>query len=81
MPSDVTQDVFLKVAERLDEYDGQHKFFSWIYRIAVNEALNRLRRNRPRGRTGRGSRPPGLGAANPEHRAGEAELARGFGLP
>jgi RNA polymerase sigma-70 factor, ECF subfamily len=41
---DVAQIVFLRVAERLDEYDGQHKFFSWIYRIAVNESLNLLRR-------------------------------------
>ena len=43
--SDVTQIVFLKVVERLDEYDPQYKFFSWIYRIAVNESLNLLRRN------------------------------------
>ena len=42
---DVTQIVFLRVAERLDEYDSQYKFFSWIYRIAVNESLNLLRRN------------------------------------
>lgn len=41
---DVAQIVFMRVAERLDEYDGQHKFFSWIYRIAVNESLNLLRR-------------------------------------
>ncbi len=43
--NDVTQIVFLKVAERLDDYDPQYKFFSWIYRIAVNESLNLLRRN------------------------------------
>jgi len=43
--SDIAQDVFLRVAERLDEYDSHHKFFSWIYRIAVNESLNLLRRN------------------------------------
>lgn len=41
---DVAQTVFLRVAERADEYDPQHKFFSWIYRIAVNEALNMHRR-------------------------------------
>jgi RNA polymerase sigma-70 factor, ECF subfamily len=45
--SDVTQTVFLKVVERLDDYDPQYKFFSWIYRIAVNESLN-LQRNRGR---------------------------------
>ena len=46
--SDITQIVFLKVAERLDEYDPKYKFFSWIYRIAVNESLNLLRRQRAR---------------------------------
>lgn len=44
--SDIAQIVFLRVAERLDEYDSQYKFFSWIYRIAINESLNLLRRNR-----------------------------------
>ena len=44
--NDITQIVFLKVAERLDEYDPRFKFFSWIYRIAINESLNLLRQNR-----------------------------------
>ena len=43
--ADVAQNVFLKVAEHLDDYDPQYRFFSWIYRIAVNESLNLLRRN------------------------------------
>ena len=43
--NDVAQVVFMKVAERLDEYDPRYRFFSWIYRIAVNESLNLLRRN------------------------------------
>jgi RNA polymerase sigma-70 factor (ECF subfamily) len=38
--------VFLKVAERRHEYDPKFKFFSWIYRIAINESLNLLRDNR-----------------------------------
>jgi len=42
---DVAQTVFLRVAERSDDYDPSHKFFSWIYRIAVNESLNLLRRS------------------------------------
>ena len=44
--NDIAQEVFLKVAERLDEYDPQYKFFSWIYRIAINESIDLLRRNR-----------------------------------
>ena len=43
---DVTQVVFMKIVEKLDEYDPKYKFFSWIYRIAINEALNLLRRDR-----------------------------------
>jgi len=44
--SDVTQIVFLKISERLHEYDSQYKFFSWIYRIAINESINLRRRSR-----------------------------------
>ena len=43
--SDVTQTVFMRVIERLDDYDPHYRFFSWLYRIAVNEALDVLRRN------------------------------------
>jgi RNA polymerase sigma-70 factor, ECF subfamily len=42
--SDVAQEVFLRIFERLDDYDPRHKFFSWIYRIAVNESIDMLRR-------------------------------------
>jgi RNA polymerase sigma-70 factor (ECF subfamily) len=41
---DVAQIVFMRLAEKSDEYDPQHKLFSWIYRMAVNEALNMRRR-------------------------------------
>src|SRR5688500_1692776 len=41
---EITQSVFLKVAERLDDYNPRFKFFSWIYRITINAALN-LRRS------------------------------------
>ncbi len=43
---DVTQTVFLKAVERGDGYDPQYKVFSWLYRIAVNESLDLLRRGR-----------------------------------
>jgi RNA polymerase sigma-70 factor (ECF subfamily) len=44
--ADVTQVVFLKAFENLDRYDPKYKFFSWIYRIAVNESINQLKRGR-----------------------------------
>jgi len=37
---DVTQIVFLKAFQNLEHFDGQYRFFSWIYRIAVNESIN-----------------------------------------
>ena len=42
---DITQIVFLRIVERLDEYDSRFKFFSWLYRIALNESISLLRRN------------------------------------
>jgi RNA polymerase sigma-70 factor, ECF subfamily len=45
---DVAQTVFLKVYEHLVDYDPSHKFYSWIYRIALNESINTLQRRRPR---------------------------------
>ena len=39
---DVTQTVFLNAFEHLDRFDPKYKFFSWIYRIAINESINLL---------------------------------------
>jgi len=44
--ADVSQTVFLKAFERLDQYNPEYKFFSWIYRIAVNESINQRNRTR-----------------------------------
>lgn len=44
--SDVTQMTFLSAFENLDKYDPVYKFFSWIYRIAVNHALEQGRKRR-----------------------------------
>jgi RNA polymerase sigma-70 factor (ECF subfamily) len=74
--SDVTQDVFLKVAEQLDDYDPDYKFFSWIYRIAVNESLNLLRRNRREEALDDDVDLPASERENPERKVGEAQLAR-----
>src|SRR5689334_15255483 len=44
---DVVQDAFLKAYENLDQFQGNSKFYTWLVRIAVNEALMKLRRRRP----------------------------------
>lgn len=43
---DVAQTVFLKVYENLATYNPRYQFFSWLYRIAVNEAVNAKKRVR-----------------------------------
>lgn len=44
---DVTQEAFLKGFEHLPEFHGDSRFYTWLVRIAVNEALMKLRRRRP----------------------------------
>src|ERR1700675_4993081 len=44
---DVVQDAFLKAYGNLAQFQEQSKFYTWLVRIAVNEALMRLRRRRP----------------------------------
>ena len=44
--ADATQTVFLKVFEHLADYDQKYKFFSWVYRIAINESLNQVKKRR-----------------------------------
>lgn len=43
---DATQGAFVKAYEKLDTFDPSRRFFSWIYRIALNEALNIVDRRR-----------------------------------
>jgi len=43
---DVVQDAFLKAYEKLDQFQGNSKFYTWLVRIAVNESLMRLRKRR-----------------------------------
>jgi RNA polymerase sigma-70 factor (ECF subfamily) len=44
---DATQTAFLKAYQGLGAYDPNQRFFSWIYRILLNDCLNRLRARQP----------------------------------
>jgi len=44
--AEVTQDVFLHVWNGLPFFRGDSRFRTWLYRIVVNQSLNRLRRSR-----------------------------------
>ena len=43
---DVLQETFMKAYSNLDSFQGQSKFYTWIVRIAVNEALMKLRKRK-----------------------------------
>ncbi len=43
---DITQDVFFKAYQKLEQFQGNSKFSTWLVRIAVNESLMRLRRRK-----------------------------------
>ena len=43
---DVAQVVFLKAYENLASFNVKYKLFSWIYRMAINEAINLLKQRK-----------------------------------
>lgn len=44
--NDLTQDVFVKIFQHISSFKEESSLFTWIYRIATNEALRFLRRKR-----------------------------------
>lgn len=79
---DFSQDVFVRVYQNMDRYDGNLKFSTWIYKIATNIAIDEMRRRKRRPRftsefneevkgavDGGPSNPSLVMAADPERRA------------
>lgn len=60
---DIAQTVFLKAYQHLSSFKRGHKFFSWIYRMAVNEAINFKQRQKPQDTLDEAQMSPAL---NPE---------------
>jgi RNA polymerase sigma-70 factor (ECF subfamily) len=75
---EATQDCFVQAWRHLDRFRGEATVFTWLYRIAVNEALARLRRKRlPLAGLEEAERSPRLlaaGAHEPQHAAEAGEL-------
>ena len=44
---DNVQNALLKAYEKIDRFEGRSRFSTWLFRIAVNEALMRMRRLHP----------------------------------
>jgi RNA polymerase sigma-70 factor, ECF subfamily len=43
---DLTQEIFMRVFQRLEHFGGQSSFATWFYRLAVNHSLNYRRKER-----------------------------------
>jgi RNA polymerase sigma-70 factor (ECF subfamily) len=43
---DVVQDAFIKAHRHLDKFEGQASFYTWLYRIVMNLAIDHIRKNR-----------------------------------
>jgi RNA polymerase sigma-70 factor (ECF subfamily) len=43
----VVQDTFLRLLERLDQFEGRSQLSTWLYRVAYNISVDRLRKRRP----------------------------------
>ena len=45
---DVVQDAFVLALTKLDSFKGNSQFYTWLFRIARNSAISRLRKKRPK---------------------------------
>lgn len=68
LAKDVTQTAFLRAFEKLGSFDPRGRFFSWIYRITMNECLNIISRRRPQVEVPEDVPSPSLGPAEELHR-------------
>ena len=44
--ADVSQSAFIRVYENLEKFSARYQFFSWLYKITVNESLNFLKQRK-----------------------------------
>ncbi len=70
--ADVTQTTFLKVFESIQKFDPKYRLFSWTYRIAMNEAIDQLKR---RSRTEPLEHTPKSETALPQETAAKSQLS------
>jgi RNA polymerase sigma-70 factor (ECF subfamily) len=72
---DCVADAFVRVFERINQYDDRRSFASWFYRIVVNGALNTQRaRRQQQSLEAEGVNDTAIDRDDPEHEAVQAEL-------
>ncbi len=78
LAADLTQNVFLNIWQAIGRYDGRAKFTTWLYRVALNEAVSSHRKSSA-GKRGGGARLVSLDADNAPDPVGTS--AQGYGSP
>jgi len=68
---DAAQTTFLKAYEHLGDFNMQYRFYSWIYRIAINESINHGKQRRSHEGLSQEERDP---AAGPEQALGQHQF-------
>ena len=63
---DIVQDAFIKAHKHLDKFEGNSSFYTWLYRIVMNLAIDHIRKNRRQ-------KPVELDDSHLEERAPEGE--------
>ena len=71
--ADVTQTTFLKVFENIQNFNPKFRIFSWTYRIAMNEAIDQIKRRK---RTAPLEDTPASKSQSPQEQAAMSQLAR-----
>lgn len=56
LAEDIAQAAFLKVTERIHQFDERHPFAPWFFRIVVNETAKQRRQNSRSRKNGEGQR-------------------------
>lgn len=79
LAEDAVQEAFLKAHRRLDQFDGRAAFATWLHRIAVNTAIEFLRRRQNSSDSGDDEALADVidAHADPSHGVSQSELARG----
>ena len=72
---DLTQQVYVRAFSKLSQFSGDSKFETWLYRLATNEALQHLRREKHR-RTKELIVEPAMGATDQVEQDERVEMVR-----
>ena len=74
---DIAQTVFMKAFQKIETFDDRQRFFSWMYRIAINESINFSKRRRSHDEL---DREPVSKQASPEETVIKADMEEQVGV-